>query len=271
MTKFIDLYNLILEELTDAQKRLVDDSYSDTYGDDIYHINSNTDLSKFTLNQLYKLTQNDYIFSKKQLMSILHNFSDVTLTEFLSTVIDDNMKILDDMHILCNNIDRELIETFLQKIKLNGFIHELLGYNKIGSVKLSKEDIFYLFEKYASQFDARDIYLFLDNIINFTIKDIDYILEHSFNLLQKDALMSIFSIFNSDQLLEKYLEKAVNKYPSIFDSLLFCVYSNFSAELIIKLDKKHKISKKTIECIFKYNKHLSDEDKNKLENLLFTY
>ena len=25
MTKFIDLYNLVLEELTDAQKRLVDD------------------------------------------------------------------------------------------------------------------------------------------------------------------------------------------------------------------------------------------------------
>ena len=172
------------------------------------------------------------------------------------------------MKILCNNIDRELIETFLQKIKLNGFIAMLLGYNNNESFKLSKEDIFYLFEKYASKFNSPDMNFFLNSKIKFTLKDIEYILEHSFNLLQKDALMGIFSIFNSDQLLEKYLEKIVNKYPSIFDSLMFCVRSNFSAEIIIKLYKKHKISKKTIEKVIKYNKHLSDEDKNKLEKYI---
>ena len=71
----------------------------------------------------------------------------------------------------------------------------MLGYNKNESFKLSKEDIFYLFEKYASQFNSFDMYFFLDRKINFTLKDIEYILEHSFNLLQEDALTGIFLIF----------------------------------------------------------------------------
>ena len=135
----------------------------------------------------------------------------------------------------------------------------------------SKEDIFYLFKKYASQFDGRDLNFFLKRKIIFTLKDIDYILEHSFNLLQKDALIGILRIFKFDkQTLEKYLEKVVNKYPDIFNNALFYKYQDFPIEIIIKLYKENKINKKTIEGIFKYNKNLSDEDKNKLENLLFT-
>ena len=114
-------------------------------------------------------------------------------------------------------------------------------------------------------------FLFLDNPINFTIKDIDYILEHSFNLLQKDALMVILLIFDFDkQTHEKYLEKIVNKYPSIFDSAMFYKCQDFPVEIIIKLYKENKINKKTVKNIFNYNKKLSNEDKNKLENLLFT-
>ena len=238
-------------------------SYSDTYSKYINYINDNADLSKFTLNQLYKLTQSKYIFSKKQLMIILNNFSDVTLTKFISKHID--------MEILCSNIDRELIETFLQKIQLHGFIHRLLGHNKNESIKLSKEDIFYLFEKYASKFNSPDMNFFLNSKIKFTLKDIEYILEHSFNLLQEDALSGILLLYDFDkQLLEKYLEKIVNKYPSMFDSKIFYKYPDFPIETIIKLYKENKIKKKTIEGIFKYNKNLSDEDKNKLENLLFT-
>ena len=240
-----------------------EDSYSDTYGDSIYHINSNTDPTKLTLSQLYKLIRDNYIFSKKQLMIILNNFSDVTLTEFISEHIS--------MQITCNNIDRELIETILQKIQLHGFIHELLGYNKIDSIKLSKEDIFYLFEKYASQFDGRDMnFFFLNRKIKFTLKDIDYILEYSFNLLQEDALGEILLLFRYKQLLEKYLEKIVNKYPDIFNNILLYKYQDLPVEIIIKLYKENKINKKQIENIFNDNNFLSNEDKNKLENLLLT-
>ena len=196
-------------------------------------------------------------------MIILNNFSDVTLTMFILKH--------DDMKILCNNIDRELIETFLQKIQLHDAIGRLLRFEKKESIKLSKEDIFYLFEKYASQFGHYDMYFFLDRTIDFTLKDIDYILEHSFNLLKKDALSEIFLIFDFDkQTLEKYLEKVVTKYPDIFDDGAFSTTQDFPVEIIIKLYKENKINKKQIENIFNDNKHLSDEDKNKLENLLFT-
>ena len=239
-----------------------ENSYSDTYRKSIYHMKYNTDTSKLTLYQLYKFAQSEYIFSKKQLMIILNNFSDVNLTKFISDHID--------MEILCSNIDRELIETFLQKIQLHDVIGRLLGRNKDESIKLSKEDIFYLFEKYASQFGYSDTYFFLDNKIKFTLKDLDYILEHSLNLLQEDALSGILLLFRYKQLLEKYLEKIVNKYPSMFDSKFFYKYLDFPIETIIKLYKENKIKKKTIEGIFKYNKNLSDEDKNKLKTLLFT-
>lgn len=236
-----------------------EDSYSDTYSDSVYYMKYNTDPSKLTLNKLYKLAQSGYIFSKEQLMYILNNVSD--LTKFISEHLN--------MQITCNNIDRELIETFLQKIQLNGFINDLLSNNKNKSIKLSKEDIFYLFEKYASKFNFLDINFFLKNTIKFTLKDIDYILEHSFNSLQEDALITIFSLFKFDkQTLEKYLEKSVNKHPNIFNNAIFCKSQDFPAETIIKLHKENKINKKTIEDIFKYDKFLSDENKNKLEKYI---
>lgn len=236
-----------------------EDSYSDTYSDSVYYMKYNTDPSKLTLNKLYKLAQSGYIFSKEQLMYILNNVSD--LTKFISEHLN--------MQITCNNIDRELIETFLQKIQLNGFINDLLSNNKNKSIKLSKEDIFYLFEKYASKFNFLDINFFLKNTIKFTLKDIDYILEHSFNSLQEDALITIFSLFKFDkQTLEKYLEKSVNKHPNIFNNATFCKSQDFPAETIIKLHKENKINKKTIEDIFKYDRFLSDENKNKLEKYI---
>lgn len=232
-----------------------EDSYSDTYGDSVYYMKYNADLSKLTLNKIYKLTKSGYIFSKDQLMFILNNFSD--LTEFIS---EHN-----DMEIICKNIDRELIETFLQKIKLDGFLNDLLFNNTKKSFKLSKEDIFYLFEKYASRFDFLDINFFFKHVITFSLADIDYILEHSFDSLQNTALVTIYKLFKfNKQMLEKYVEKSLEKYLNIFNDERFYRTQNFPADLIIKLHKKNKINQKIIENILVYNKNLSDENKAKL-------
>ena len=238
-----------------------EDSYSDTYGDSVYYMKYNTDLSKLTLDKIYNLAKSAYIFSKEQLMYILNNFSD--LTEFIAKH--------PSITITCKNIDKELIETFLKKIKLNGFLTELLFNNTYNnkSIKLTKEDVLYLFEKYASRFNFLDVNFLLRPTSKFTLKDIDYILEHSFNSLQEDALITIFSLFKFDkQTLEKYLEKSVNKHPNIFNNATFCKLQDFPAETIIKLHKENKINKKTIEDIFKYDKFLSDENKNKLEKYI---
>lgn len=232
-----------------------EDSYSDTYSDSVYYMKYNTDPSKLTLNKLYKLAQSGYIFSKDQLMFILNNFSD--LTEFIS---EHN-----DMEIICKNIDRELIETFLQKIKLDGFLNDLLFNNTKKSFKLSKEDIFYLFEKYASRFDFLDINFFFKHVITFSLADIDYILEHSFDSLQNSALVTIYKLFKfNKQMLEKYVEKSVFKYLNIFNDERFYKSQDFPAELLIKLHKENKINQKIIENILAYNKNLSDENKAKL-------
>ena len=236
-----------------------EDSYSDTYNDYVYYMKYNTDLSKLTLDKIYNLAKSAYIFSKEQLMYILNNFSD--LTEFIAKH--------PSLKITCKNIDKELIETFLKKIKLNGFINELLFNNLANkkSIKLTKEDVLYLFEKYASKFNFRDVNFLLRPTSKFTLKDIDYILEHSFDSLNDDALVMIYKLFKFDEsMLKKYVEKSLEKYLNIFNDERFYRTQNFPADLIIKLHKEHKINFKILNNIITFNKNLSNENKIKLTN-----
>ena len=236
-----------------------EDSYSDTYNDYVYYMKYNTDLSKLTLDKIYNLAKSAYIFSKEQLMYILNNFSD--LTEFIAKH--------PSITITCKNIDKELIETFLKKIKLNGFLTELLFNNLANkkSIKLTKEDVLYLFEKYASRFNFLDVNFLLRPTSKFTLKDIDYILEHSFDSLKDDALVMIYKLFKFDEsMLKKYVEKSLEKYPKIFNDERFYRTQNFPADLIIKLHKEHKINFKILNNIITFNKNLSNENKIKLTN-----
>ena len=237
-----------------------EDSYSDTYGDSVYYMKYNTDLSKLTLDKIYNLAKSGYIFSKEQLMYILNNFSD--LTEFIAKH--------PSITITCKNIDKELIEIFLKKIKLNGFLNELLfinTYNNKKSIKLTKEDVLYLFEKYASRFNFLDVNFLLRPTSKFTLKDIDYILEHSFDSLEDDALVMIYKLFKFDEsMLKKYVEKSLEKYPNIFNDERFYRTQNFPADLLIKLHKEHKINLKILNNIITFNKNLSNENKIKLTN-----
>lgn len=241
-----------------------EDSYSDTYGDSVYYMKYNTDLSKLTLDKIYNLAKSGYIFSKEQLMYILNNFSD--LTEFIAKH--------PSITITCKNIDKELIETFLKKIKLNEFLNELLfnnTFNNKKSIKLTKEDVLYLFEKYASRFNFLDVNFLLRPTSKFTLKDIDYILEHSFDSLKDDALVMIYKLFKFDEsMLKKYVEKSLEKYPNIFNDERFYRTQNFPADLIIKLHKEHKINFKILNNIITFNKNLSNENKIKLTNYVNT-
>ena len=221
-------------------------SYSDTYEKKYYWIDEDN------LNNLDNIT-------KKQFENLIlyKNVSCNTVKYFIKKY-PDLLSQETLWHMLkCYDIDKELIEIFLQ--------HNLCLQTFRYAKNLTANDVINILNKYNFlQGDDIVDYFLTNKNIKFTNEDLDYILQYFWHKFNKWTLYVIFSryVFNK-KILNKYLEKILNEYPSIIDIEQFLWSQDFPIDILIKYCDFN-----TLSGIYMYNNHLSKENKEKLKQYL---
>ena len=252
LIKILEQSNKLTANIGGKYIRKDNNSYSDTYDKYIYNFDKNY-INDLTIDDIINAIQHDLNIP----------------CETLKIFVKKDFELLSPYmwQIKCSDIDKELIEIFLQHNKV------IDAFQLTNA--LTNQDAIELIIKYKNLHNILYlIYQFIYNKnIKFTQNDLKIILDISIKHIDtRDTYQYNFNtIFNglclkyklNNELLHKYLPIIIKKDKEILESFVFLCSQEFSFDIMIKY-----FNKKSLGIIYDTNNNLSKENKEKLKQYL---